>query len=116
MAEKDPTQHIIEMKNQMGQLQAYQEAERQRGEKLQAQQDKIQEAVSDIHQRLSAMPDQEHAEHHQFVKTMLREYEQKQEFRAVVLQKIAAGGGWALIAGLTSIAWYGFKHKFGIGE
>jgi len=116
MPAPDPIQHIIEIKQQVGILRAHHESERETSKQLREQQEEIKKSVNDIVTRLAAMPDEEHQEHHQFVKTMIREYEQRQQLRAAVINKIATGGAWALVAGLATLVWYGIKHKTGVGE
>lgn len=116
MPASDPIKYIIEIKQQVGILRASHEAEREANKLLREQQEQIKQSIDSIMHRLDAMPDEEHKEHHAFVRAMISEYEQRQQIRTQVISKIATGGVWALISGLATLVWYGIKHKTGVGE
>lgn len=113
---KVPLDHIIELKGQVGALQqAFKISERERNEGRKAQEE-IRQCLTDLTARMDAMPDDLHREHHEYINTLIRESEQRQRIRAAVLEKLASGGVWAAICGISALAWYGIKHKLGIGE
>lgn len=112
----DPIPHIMELKEQVGALQqSFSMAERERNEGRMAQK-AIKESLNDLNTRMSQIPDEDHRDHHEFIKTVIEEHRQSQQLKAEVISKIATGGAWALISGLCALLWYSIKHKLGLGE
>lgn len=114
MSEKAPIDHIVEIREKMGQLsQAVVSAEIERKDGRNTQ-TKILESMNKINERLAQLPDDEHREHHDFIRAFVDEHRERQRVRAAVISKITAGGAWATIVGLCILVWQGMKTKLGI--
>lgn len=114
MTGKDPIDHIVEIKTEIGKLtQAISNAEtaRQEGKKTQAE---ILKNMAELAARMNQMPDGEHKEHHDFIRVFVEEQRQRQQVRAAVISKIATGSAWGAMLGLAVLIWQGIKTKLGI--
>lgn len=112
----DLVPHIMTLKEQVGALQqSFTVAERERGEGRKTQRE-IKSALNELSSRMSKIPDEDHHEHHEFLKSLIEEHRQRQQLKAEIIKKIATGGAWALVSGLSALLWYSIKNKFGLGE
>lgn len=108
--------HLLEIKNQLGQLQTMQKnIEREHIRGIEDQRS-IKAAIRTLETRMNAMPDEQHREHHEYINMLIKESEQRQRIRSAVLEKLASGGVWAGICGIIILVWYGIKHKLGLGD
>ncbi len=115
MEAQNPIDHIIEIKAQLGAVrQALTTAEKERSDAKLSNRE-THEAITKLTERMAAMPDDQHREHHDFIKTLVEEKKQSQQLKEAVIQKIAVGGVWALIAGIGTLVWHGLKTKSGTG-
>jgi len=73
----------------------------------------INKALEEIRLRMAALPDNEHKDHHDFVRTFIEEHQQQIEIRNAILDKIATGGIWAAISGIAALIWLGLKTHLG---
>lgn len=113
MSDKTPMDHIIDLTGQVSALRTdVNRTERERQEAQQIQQLTL-DGVRALEQRMAAMPDTEHKDHHDFIKVLVTEHLQRQELRAAVIHKLATGGAWAAIIALGALLWQGIKHKTG---
>ncbi len=116
MPETDPIQYIVNINEKMGRLAQAVEMNDQERHENKALLSELNQAVVQLNQRMAAMPDDEHRNHHKFVSTLIKESEQRQAVRAAVLQKLATGSIWSVLVGLLLLALAGIKSKFGIGH
>ena len=116
MSDSDPIKHIIDLKEQVGGIQqSLQVVERERQESKQSQKE-LTEALHELTNRMNAMPDEDHREHHQFIQSFIEDHRQRKQIREAVIQRLTTGGVWAFFCGIATLIWYGIQHKFGAGH
>jgi len=109
MPSMDPIEHILDIKQTIGELKGQMEAsesERHEGKRTQKE---INQKLDTLTCRMAAMPDEEHKEHHDFMKQWIEREKRKQEAYDAIRDRILTGGAWALICGIGMLVWYGFK-------
>nr|WP_067285725.1 hypothetical protein [Marinobacterium profundum] len=113
MTEQTPMDHIVALTGQVGALRAT--IDRSEADRLEAQQVQQQtlRCLRALEVRLDAMPDVEHADHHDFIKVLVAERHRRQELRDAVIHKLATGGAWSAAAALVWFLWRALSHKTG---
>ena len=109
MGNMDPITHILEIKGRLGEMKVQMEtAESERQDAKQTQRE-INQKLDQITQRIAMTPDDEHKEHHDFMKQMIEKEKRKQETYDAIRNKILTGGAWAFVCGVGMLFWYAFK-------
>lgn len=111
-----PLHHLIELTDKVGRLTSSIEVMERDRKEADTSIKKIEACVSDLTTRMRSIADNDHKDHHEFIKAMVDEKRQQQAMRAKIFEKIATGGIVALASGILGLIWLGFKTKFGIGE
>jgi|GEM_PF-6743841 len=61
-------------------------------------------------QRSSAMNQELHQQHHDFIKTLIEREQERNDLIKSVKEKVLTLGVWGVIAGIGSVVWYGVKQ------